>query len=233
MTQYFISDLHFFHGNILNMDKRNFENITEMQNYIIDTWNSKVKEEDEVYILGDLSWEKGPKTFELLTKLHGKLILVEGNHDAWYLDDPRFDDYIFEYVTNYEELSIDGKTVIMSHYPMPFYNHQFQTKNNVPTTYMLYGHVHNTYDEYMLNRFINESSSLDRETAGEEARKTPFQMINVFCAFGGYKPLSLEEWIKVDEKRRQIINDFEKECGGIISQEKWNELNDRILEDFR
>ena len=234
MARYYISDLHFFHGNILNMDGREFENITEMGEYIIDRWNSKVKEDDDVFILGDFSWEKGRKTYDLLTRLHGRLHLIEGNHDAWYLDDPNFDDFIFEDVSNYLELNRDGKTIIMSHYPIPFYNHQFQTNREERlTTYMLYGHLHNTYDEYLLNRFINEASSLERHSVISDSITTPFQMINVFCGFAGYEPLTIEEWEEVDKKRRAMINEREKECGGILNQDQWNLLNTEILDTFR
>ncbi|MDO4500474.1 MAG: metallophosphoesterase family protein [Erysipelotrichaceae bacterium] len=230
--KYFISDLHFFHGNILNMDKRNFSNITEMQEHIIAKWNSKVKEDDEVYILGDLSWEKGINTYNLLTKLHGKLILVEGNHDAWYLDDPNFDDYIFEDVRNYMEINMKDKFLVLSHYPMFFYNHQFHKNDSKYMTYMLYGHVHNTYDEYMINSFINKASTLERLTAGDEREYTPFQMINCFCAFSDYTPLTIDEWIAIDKERREMINQYEKEQGGSLSYEQWMELNDIIISKF-
>ena len=225
--KYFISDLHFFHANILNMDGRNFDNITEMKDYIINVWNSRVKPNDEVFILGDFSWDNGTNTYDLLTKLRGKLYLIKGNHDYRYLEDKNFDDYIFEDVRDYMETRFEKKKIIMSHFPMPFYNHQFSDN-----CYMLYGHVHNTYDEYLLNRFINYSGKYERGTAGGEVQTTPFNMINVFCGFCGYIPRTIDEWIEIDKKRRSLINEFEETCGGFIEFSKWNEFNKIILSTF-
>ena len=34
----------------------------------------------------------------------------------------------------------------------------------------------------------------------------PCQMINCFCMFSDYEPLSLDEWIENDRKRRDAMN---------------------------
>ena len=46
----------------------------------------EVRPKDEVVILGDFSMEKGERTNEILRRLHGRLYLIEGNHD-YYLKD--------------------------------------------------------------------------------------------------------------------------------------------------
>ena len=48
---YYISDLHFFHQNILRFDQRPFATVEEMKNALISNWNSTVTNEDIVYIL--------------------------------------------------------------------------------------------------------------------------------------------------------------------------------------
>lgn len=41
--RYYISDLHFFHGNLNDrMDKRGFPNVEAMNQYIVDAWNARV-----------------------------------------------------------------------------------------------------------------------------------------------------------------------------------------------
>lgn len=47
--RYYIADTHFFHR-LLNekMDQRGFEDIEQMNEYMIDQWNSKVRKNDEV-----------------------------------------------------------------------------------------------------------------------------------------------------------------------------------------
>ena len=57
--RYYISDLHFFHGNLnKRMDNRGFDTVEEMNEYMIKQWNSKVRKNDEVVILGDFSFGK-------------------------------------------------------------------------------------------------------------------------------------------------------------------------------
>ena len=73
---------------------------------------------------------------------------------------------------------------------------------------MLYGHVHNTYDEVLVNHFINETRAQMRLVYhSSEARPIPCNMINCFCMFSNYVPLTLDEWIELDKKRRATIPD--------------------------
>ena len=51
--RYYISDLHFFHDNMnTKMDKRGFESLEVMNEYMISQWNKKVRKNDDVVILG-------------------------------------------------------------------------------------------------------------------------------------------------------------------------------------
>ena len=82
--RYYIADPHFFHGNLnTKMDRRGFAGVEEMNAYMLQRWNEKVRENDEVMILGDLSWGKAEETNELLGKLNGRLYLIQGNHDRF------------------------------------------------------------------------------------------------------------------------------------------------------
>ena len=38
----------------------------------------------------------------------------------------------------------------------------------------------------------------------------PCNMINCFCMFSNYEPLSLDEWIEVDRNRREKLIESEK-----------------------
>lgn len=42
-----------------------------MDRYLIKHWNDTVSNEDEVYILGDISWYNTRKTIEILNQLNG------------------------------------------------------------------------------------------------------------------------------------------------------------------
>lgn len=112
--RYYIADLHFFHENLnTKMDKRGFANVNAMNDYMLKQWNSKVRNRDEVVILGDLSWGKSEETNQLLQKLNGRLYLIQGNHDH-YVKDPNFDSSRFEWIKMYEELSDNKRKVILS-----------------------------------------------------------------------------------------------------------------------
>ena len=230
MMKYYISDCHFFHRNVDAFDSRGFETMFGMHETMINRWNEKVTEEDEVYIIGDFSFGKGVETWEVLNKLKGKLILIEGNHDFHFLDDKEFVDTVFDEIVSYAEIKDSGRDVVLSHYPIFFYNHQFKADSeNRPSTYMMYGHVHNTYDEYLINHFINEAGRYERVHAGDIVAPTPIHLINTFCLFSNYYPLTLDEWIVIDQKRRSLINRYEKELGN-IGYDSWNELNGEIIE---
>lgn len=205
----YISDMHFFHEKInLQMDERGFSSCEEMNQYMIDQWNRKVVQKDEVYILGDLSFAKGRETNDLLNKLNGKLYLIVGNHDN-FLRDKEFDMERFVWIKPYAEISDNGRKVVLSHYPVFCYNGQYRiSKAGNPKAYMLYGHVHNTYDEILVNRFIKETrESMRMIRRGEEIKKEqiPCNMINCFCMYSDYMPLTLDEWILVDNERRKKI----------------------------
>ena len=78
---YFIADLHFGHKNCLAFDNRPFKTIEEHDGELIKCWNDKVGIEDDVYILGDISWHNTTKTIEIFKNLNGNKHLIIGNHD--------------------------------------------------------------------------------------------------------------------------------------------------------
>lgn len=207
--RYYISDLHFYHANMnTQMDQRGFASFEEMNEYMIEQWNQKVRKNDEVVILGDFSIAKGEKTNELLQRLKGKKYLIVGNHDR-FLNDKTFDRNLFKWIEPYMELNDNKRKVILSHYPVFCYNGQYRLNDQgEPKVYMLYGHVHNTYDELLINRFQNITREQKRLVYhANEERPIPCNMINCFCMFSDYTPLTLDEWIEVDARRRKELGE--------------------------
>lgn len=199
---YYIADCHFFH-NALNekMDKRGFKSCEEMNEYMIEKWNSKVTRADTVVILGDLSLGKAEETNELIHRLKGKLCLITGNHDK-FVTSPDFDRDRFEWIDNYRVITDSQKKVVCCHYPIPFYDGQYRKRHNGdPKTYMLYGHVHETRDEVLMKKMIEMIGSTPYNPIGSQHESTiPCNMINCFCMRSDYTPLTLLEWIKMNEK---------------------------------
>lgn len=207
--RYYISDLHFFHSNLNDrMDKRGFASGEAMNEHMIRQWNDRVHKNDEVVILGDLSVGKAEETNEIIHRLKGKLYLITGNHDR-FLQKKEFDTSRFVWIKPYGEIHDNNRRIILSHYPVFCYNGQYlRDKKGNPRTYMLYGHVHNTYDEFLINQFIQRTRSSVRKVRGsEEPVAIPCNMINCFCMFSDYVPLTLDEWIELDKKRRSLMRE--------------------------
>ena len=55
MEIFFTADTHFCHGKSFLYEPRGFTNVNEMNETIVERWNSVVKPEDEVYHLGDFA----------------------------------------------------------------------------------------------------------------------------------------------------------------------------------
>lgn len=202
--RYFISDLHFYHQNLNEqMDCRGFADGKEMNEYMIRQWNRQVGPKDEVVILGDLSVGKGKATNAIVEQLNGRLILLEGNHDR-FLEDKQFDRSRFEWIGPYLELQDHKRKLVLCHYPILCYNGQYRKmRDGSDRTFMLYGHVHNTCDELLIHQFQTITRNTLRPLRGqEEPGHIPCHMINCFCMFSDYTPLTLEEWIEKDGERR-------------------------------
>lgn len=200
--RYYIADTHYFHKNLLTkMDNRNFETVEEMHEYMIKKHNSKVRKNDEIVFLGDFSFGKPEETMEILKRLNGTKYLIQGNHEK-YLRSPEFDKSLFKWIRPYEELNDNGRYVILSHYPILFYNKQYRKmEDGSPRTYHLCGHVHDTHDNVLLEKFIKqEKETMVIEKSGEE-KPIPCNIINCFCMFSDYEPLTLDEWIELTNKR--------------------------------
>lgn len=92
------SDHHFHHTNILtfrtreDQKLRDFANIDEHDEFIIEQHNKVVKPSDRVYYLGDLVFSK--KYIHLVGRMNGRKVLIKGNHDKLDLKEylPYFDD---------------------------------------------------------------------------------------------------------------------------------------------
>ena len=174
---YYISDLHFGHKNVIKFDDRPFESAEEMDAKIIENWNNVVKKNDNVYVVGDMFWCKMDRAIEILDELNGNKFLVKGNHCRCH--DGRFLKK-FVKVSEYMEIDDNGRKVVLCHYPIPYF------KNHYYGWYHLYGHVHNT-KEYSL--------VLKAQQDLIDGMGLPCNMYNVGCMmpYMDYTPRTLSE----------------------------------------
>ena len=85
-----VSDTHIGHENILKFKDSTtgnlirghlFSNVNEMDEYILEKWNSVVKPGDIVYHLGDVMICDKERFKKMWPKFHGSKRLIVGNHD--------------------------------------------------------------------------------------------------------------------------------------------------------
>ncbi|WP_297203338.1 metallophosphoesterase [uncultured Brachyspira sp.] len=139
---YFTSDTHFNSYSIVNK-KKCFKNLEEMHEKLINNWNNIVSNEDEIYILGDFSNEKGYlKTENVISKLNGKKYLIAGNNDN-FLKDKNFNRDLFIFIKDYHFLSLNMKdkndkriNIVLFHYPI------YEWEGMYKGTIHIHGHIH-------------------------------------------------------------------------------------------
>ena len=104
---YYIADLHFGHKNVLHFDNRPYANIEIMDEDLIQKWNERITEDDEVYVLGDAFWKNEENSVRIVQQLHGHKHLICGNHDRIH-GKLRFH---WESIEQYKEINDSGTFV--------------------------------------------------------------------------------------------------------------------------
>ena len=133
---YFVSDLHFNHKNIIQYDKRPFETVEEMNQTMIHLWNGRVRDEDNVYILGDFGYGLVGNIHSILYRLKGKKYLIRGNHDHVFLKKETFNRALFEWIEDIKKVSGGSDGCVLCHYPMVSW------AGSHKGVIQLYGHTH-------------------------------------------------------------------------------------------
>lgn len=171
MSIFYVGDTHFGHKSVISLSQRPFENAEEMNEAIIKNWNSRVKGNDTVYILGDMFYRFEGYT-KILDRLKGEKHLILGNHDAswleeYYLQNPSKSDTLphksyrlrdsdqdvgkyFKSVCHIAQISDGSVGCILCHYPLLTYKHEKRL-------YMIHGHLHSdTSDPFFHHIAENE-----------------------------------------------------------------------------
>ena len=203
---YYISDLHLFHKNVTragkNFDDRPFDNLEEMHSTVKDKWNAKVTNGDTVYILGDLAMRGTQEDLiAFVSTLKGRKVMVKGNHDD--IKDLRYKQ-LFDEICDYKEISdtLDGKNVklVLCHYPILMWRDQHRG------SILLYGHVHNSIEEYYFKKCLREMDNEDffNRRDGEEVLRA----YNVGCMmpYMDYEPKSLTEIVASYERFENSVS---------------------------
>jgi calcineurin-like phosphoesterase family protein len=155
MTRFFTADLHFGHRNIIDYSGRPFRDADEMDSALVDRWNETVGDNDEVVVLGDFAMGKISETLPIAALLHGRKVLLTGNHDRCWSGHrkgveaatARYLEAGFAEVWQGQvELDLAGRTVLACHFPYRGDSHdhdRYVAHRPVDLgAWLLHGHVH-------------------------------------------------------------------------------------------
>lgn len=143
MTQYVISDLHLDHENIIEYCDRPFDSVEEMNQALINNWNSVVEKTDTVFYVGDFSWYDVENVISFYERLNGEMVVVRGNHDSFSADEVPFS------VVDTCTMSHNGVQFYLQHHPMT-------VPDDVPW-WLIHGHTHN--NELTAHPLINADTN--------------------------------------------------------------------------
>ena len=145
---WFTSDLHLDHGNIIRFSNRPFKSLDDMNNQLVERWNSKVAEKDTVYILGDFAFKR---EFEFAKQLNGQKFLIPGDHDKLRKEKvyegnltillPLYDFHSWSILDEYG----NQRLFVLCHYSMRSW------RKSHYASYHLFGHHHGRLEPYGLS----------------------------------------------------------------------------------
>lgn len=144
MNKWFISDTHFFHANIIRYSGRPFKTINEMNDKLIENWNTHVEPQDTVFFLGDFAMGTTDDLTSLCARLNGNKICIRGNHDG---TPTKMHKIGFSLVLESAFIRVGRHQVELIHIPSPF----------PPIHFQLHGHVHEKRPNKLVNRQLNLS----------------------------------------------------------------------------
>lgn len=124
---FFTSDTHFGHKPIINFCRRPYSSVEEMNEALVQNWNSKVSKGDTVYHLGDFAFHD----HKIFHRLNGKKHLIKGNHD-----DKAVLSLPWTSIQDYMVLSHNKKRFVLFHFPIADWDGMYKSYIH------LHGHTH-------------------------------------------------------------------------------------------
>jgi calcineurin-like phosphoesterase family protein len=156
---FFVADLHAKHAKSFILEPRGYKTADEAYADIFTQWNAVVGQYDTVFLLGDVVVGAGLDSVtvanELLYGLNGKIILLNGNHNAgvkqiyrkelkeqFNLDSDYREvfplwtkDEKITFFGDYAEVVVDGQLCVLFHYPI-------ESWNEMKASFHIHGHCH-------------------------------------------------------------------------------------------
>jgi calcineurin-like phosphoesterase family protein len=180
MKKWITADTHFCHANIIRYTNRPFKNVQEMDEVLIQRWNSVVAPGDLVFHLGDFGLFPKHDPGPYLARLNGTVILIWGNHDEKRMRKR------FPFSCERMEMRLGEYFCLLNHRPAyppgtpdPYKDHSIGV-NTARYDFVLSGHIH-------------------------EQRQWTGKSLNIGVDKHDFRPLSIDDEVKelLDERRKK------------------------------
>lgn len=135
---WFTSDTHWFHQKIIEFCNRSFVSVEEMNEKLIENWNSVVNPTDTVFHLGDFCFGGSQAWNSVLDRLNGNILLIKGNHDEKNLKQGFM--MKFKWIGYQLHLLIENRFIYLNHFPFLCYEGMYRDFDN--SVFALSGHTH-------------------------------------------------------------------------------------------
>lgn len=163
---HFISDCHFGHERSWLVEPRGYKSIQEHDEGLIEKWNKQVQPHDVVWSLGDFIFLKGAeeRMEKIIRRLNfSTLYMLNGNHVAavkqlrakhgrrYEFETGR----VVEFCGDYQEIIVDGRGIVLCHYPIVSFNGQGGGG------FHLHGHTHLKLEGTEIGNLLYKARILD------------------------------------------------------------------------
>ena len=203
---YFTAGLFFGDKEILKSRRRPFLSVEHMDTCLVDYWNNSVKENDTVYILGDMFSATISSPAKYLKILNGKKHLIYTNADKKWMKKTDVENFFSEH-KHYTCIDYGGKHLTICHNYLPCLVCEYDN-------YLIYanGNEH-THSDYWFVRLLSDN------------------ILDASVDINNYRPVTFEEMQRNNKKHkirkrlyREICEDERLLEGKILLTEKLKEL---------
>lgn len=187
MATFFTSDLHFSHAAVIQYSKRPFASVEEMNEKLIENWNSRVKPKDPVFVIGDLIFGKLADQDAILTRLNGNIQLIHGNHDSGLAKRLKQGRVLAKITSlgHYYEFKDNHEKFVLCHFPFEAWNLSSHGG------FHLHGHSHGAFEKRSIQRNIRR--------------------LDVGVDVHNYFPISLEEVRQILTPRGHFVDHHQED----------------------
>ena len=194
MANKYSSDLHLGHENITRNIRTQFHDVDEMDAYLIKQWNEHVDKDDDIWIVGDLSYRAKCNVKVYLDQMNGRhKHLIIGNHDVKWMKNVELSRY-FESVSHMEVIKDNkNRNITLCHYPLMEWSGSRYAKYSLDgTSWLIHGHIHNSKS---CNAYYQIRDYLPCA-------------LNCGCDINNYHPVTFEELLENNDQFYYRLNSY-------------------------